>query len=104
MTILAEKGRLEEETEFVNGILVYSIRQTDSAELSADFIQNMITLNVPETSMQNWAGTDQVGIDANLLLPNGNRLYLLLEKDFKCIDLEVTEDQSDYFENPLLTC
>jgi len=30
-------------------------------------------------------------------------LYLLIEKDFKCLD-ETTEDQSDNFENPNIAC
>jgi len=31
-------------------------------------------------------------------------LYLLLEKDFKCIDAPAHEDQSDNFENPHKHC
>ena len=101
---LAETGKLEEHTEFLHGTLIYSIRQVENDKLSADFSQNIISLQVPGTALQNWANTDQVGIEGQMSLSNGNVLYLLLEKDFKCIDSEVTEDQSDYFENPLLTC
>ena len=38
------------------------------------------------------------------LLGNERKLFLLFEKDFKCIDGEVLEDQSDNFENPLAAC
>ena len=104
VTILAEEGRLEEKTEFISGSLQYAIRQTKSDSLSADFANQTITLYVPEIALQSWAATDQIGIDCHQPLPNGNALYLLLEKDFKCIDAPVTEDQSDYFENPHFTC
>ena len=83
---LADKGVLEEKTEFINGTLQYAITQTEGAELSADFNQNTITLYVPKAALQQWADTEQVGIDGNMWLPNGSELHLLLEKDFKCTD------------------
>ena len=101
---LAKNGMLEEKTEFINGILMYAIRQTDKDDLSADFVENTITLYVPQTALQNWAATDEVGLESNMDLHDGNTLYLLLEKDFKCVDKDLNEDQSDYFENPHLTC
>lgn len=101
---LAEEGELEEKTEFINGTLTYAIRQTENDSLSADFVHQTITLYIPQKALQRWADTDEVGMDVNLPLPGGGTLYLLLEKDFKCIDAPVTEDQSDYFENPHFTC
>ena len=104
VTMLAENGLLKEKTEFVSGILSYAIQQTAEDNLSADFTQNIITLYVPQTALQQWASSSQVGMESSMPLPNGGTLYLLLEKDFKCIDADVSEDQSDYYENPLLTC
>lgn len=101
---LANNGMLEEKTEFINGTLMYAIKQTENVELSADFIENTITLYVPKTALQNWAATDEVGLESNMILNDSDTLYLLLEKDFKCTDADVNEDQSDYFENPHLTC
>jgi len=101
---LAEKGMLEERTEFISGTLVYAIRQAKAETLSADLNQNSITLHVPEKALQQWANSGQVGMDFHMPLPNGNTLYLLLEKDFKCIDMDVKEDQADYFDNPQKTC
>jgi hypothetical protein len=101
---LAEKGILEERTEFINGSLTYAIKQTDKTYLSADFFQNNITLFVPQKALQQWANTEQIGLENNMALPDGKSLFLLLEKDFKCNDAVVNEDQSDYFENPQLTC
>ena len=101
---LAEEGKLEERTEFINGTLRYAIQKTEDNVLSAGFTQHTITLYVPQITLQQWAQTEQIGIEHHMPLPNGNTLYLLLEKDFKCIDAGISEDQSDYFENPHLTC
>ena len=101
---LTEKGMLEERTEFANGDLKYSIKQTENIYLSADLSQNNITLFVPKKALQEWAKTEQVGLENFMALPNGNSLFLLLEKDFKCNDAVINEDQSDYFENPKMTC
>lgn len=101
---LAENGMIEEQTEFINGTLVYAIREAKQEILSAGFIQNTITLYVPENALQQWANSNQIGLDVHVPLPNANTLYLLLEKDFKCIDMEVKEDQGDYFDNPQKTC
>jgi hypothetical protein len=104
VTTLAQTGRIEEQTRFGTQTLVYAIVQTDAPELSADLIDYTITLHVPKEQLQSWAATDQVGLEHRMPLEAEGSLYLLLEKDFKCIDADVSEDQSDFFENPHLTC
>jgi hypothetical protein len=102
--LFAKEGYVEERTEFVNSALVYAVKSAAGETLSADFINGNITLYVPANRLQQWAATDLVGIDYNMPLPNGKQLYLLIEKDFKCIDAVVTEDQSDFYENPSKAC
>lgn len=104
VAMLAESGKLEDKTEFISGTMIYAIEQTDDAQLSADFNQHQLTLYIPGAMIRSWAETEQVGIARHMPLANGNSLHLLLEKDFKCIDADVSEDQSDYFENPQTTC
>ena len=41
-----------------------------------------------------------VGLENEMEIAPGKILYLLLEKDFKCLD-NTTEDQSDNYPNPL---
>ena len=101
---LVDTGNLEDKTEFIGSTLVYSIKTAVDESLSADFLNNTITLNVPSELLTNWADTSQVSLESNMPLANGSKLYLLLEKDFKCIDGDVSEDQSDFFENPNLNC
>ena len=46
-------------------------------------------------ALAEWADTDRVGFENK-----ANNFYLLVEKDFKCLD-NVEEDQSDNYPNPL---
>nr|WP_157543792.1 hypothetical protein [Mucilaginibacter paludis] len=51
---------------------------------------------VPQQTALNWTNTESVGFDHQ----DYSGLYLLVEKDFKCLD-NVTEHQSDNYPNPL---
>ena len=91
-------GCLEEQTEFCGSILTYALQVYDSERLSANFENNKITVFVPELITTNWATTDKVGFNET-----AGSLYLLIEKDFQCLD-NTAEDQSDNYPNPLLSC
>jgi len=98
----AEKGYIEERTHVGNMVFVYALlRSEDESQLTAKLDNNKIFLYVPAPFVTEWVETNKVGFDNRLPLPNGSELYLLIEKDFKCLD-ETTEDQSDNFDNPLL--
>lgn len=101
---LAARGYLEEKTSFGNNQLVYALRTSEEHnQLSADFIANKITMYVPQPLIKDWLVNAVVGFDARMPVSDTGSLYLLLEKDFACID-STTEDQSDNFENPNKTC
>jgi hypothetical protein len=104
IAILVETGKLEDKTEFIGNSLVYAIQTSSYDALSADFRDNTITLYLPSELLTKWAGTTLVSLENSIPLSSGSQLYLLLEKDFKCIDGDVNEDQSDFFENPNLNC
>jgi hypothetical protein len=104
VSTLAQQGIIEEQTEFPGSTLTYAIKATGTPELSAAFEHETITLSVPNHMLQQWADTNQVGLEQHMLLPGGGSCFLLIEKDFKCIDADAGEDQSDFFENPNLTC
>ena len=91
----AESGYLEEVIIFVSNSLIYALERSHAARLSANFEQNKITLFMPGVMIDEWFNTERTGFE-NF---DGN-LYLLVEKDFKCLD-EVSEDQSDNYPNPL---
>jgi hypothetical protein len=101
---LSETGYLEELTSFPGNRFVYALQKADDIEvLSATFINNKITVFVPHSFINDWPGNNVVGLDTKIPLTETESLYLLIEKDFVCLD-ETTEDQSDNYENPNKTC
>jgi len=100
---LADTGYLEEQTLFPNNHFIYALQRTEAAALSVTFESNKITMFVPDSFIKNWSVNNVVGLDSKMPLPGDESLYLLLEKDFVCLD-HTTEDQSDNYENPNKTC
>ena len=101
---LAVKGYLEEQTSFGENTLVYALQSRPGGDqLSADFIEGKITMYVQEALAKDWPESAIVGFDASMRLGDTGSLYLLLEKDFVCMDA-TSEDQSDNYENPNKTC
>ena len=92
---LSHEGYLEDKTNFGGRQLVYVIQKTNDKELSAFFNDNVICLQVPGKMISELGSTDRTGFDGK----QGD-LYLLVEKDFTCLD-NVDEDQSDNYPNPL---
>ncbi len=101
----AVSGYLEERTIFASQVLVYALAAKQGIPgLEATFEGTKITLFVPSEIPAIWAANEVVSYDNNIETADGNQLYLLLEKDFKCIDAPPGEDQSDNFENPHKVC
>lgn len=96
-------GYLEERTEFVSGALVYALQRDSVSELSAKIDGTKITMQVPEAMAYQWVNSDEVGFQNNYEPVAGKQLFLLLEKDFVCLD-NTFEDQSDNYPNPNAVC
>jgi len=93
---------LEESTQFGKNVFTYSLQSNKGCdELSADFSSGKLTVTIPSSYLKNWEANDVVGF--NSTPQKENEPYILIEKDFKCLD-ETTEDQSDNFENPHTSC
>jgi hypothetical protein len=104
VSTLASAGYLEDETLFANNKLVYALQKVEAGnELWAAFEGNKITLFVPSILIKDWPENNVVGFEANMPVAENKTLYLLLEKDFVCLD-HTTEDQSDHYENPNKAC
>jgi len=101
---IATNGYLEEETLFVNNKLVYALLRVDEGNaLTATMEQNKITMFVPSALTKDWPANNIISFEANMPLADNKTLYLLLEKDFVCLD-HTNEDQSDNYDNPNKTC
>jgi hypothetical protein len=101
---LAVAKYLEESTSFGNNTFVYALQVKDHGdELSADFDGSKITVFIPGIFIKDWAVNDVTGFNATMKVSDEESLYILVEKDFKCLD-ETTGDQQDNYENPNKTC
>jgi hypothetical protein len=50
-----------------------------------------------------WTSTDLIGMQNDVEIVPGRKMFLLVEKDFVCID-NTFEDQSDNYPNPNAAC
>lgn len=100
-----KNGYLEERTSFPSGTFFqYRLERKAGIEnLEASFSGNFITVYVPEKIAEEWTTTDVVGYDYRLPMDEGEQLFLLIEKDFVCLD-HTFEDQSDNYPNPNKAC
>jgi hypothetical protein len=97
-------GYLQEETSFGNDSFIYALQRVEKGNaLSAKLEQNKITLFVPAALTKDWPVNSIISFDAHMPIAGDKTLYLLLEKDFVCLD-HTTEDQSDNYANPNKTC
>lgn len=100
----ANNGYLEEHTEFGNATFTYALaNDAEVLNLSAKMEGAKITMQVPPALAKNWTSTNEVGFQHKLTLSNGKELFLLVEKDFVCLD-NTFEDQSDNYPNPNAHC
>ncbi len=101
---LAVTGCLEEQTLFAGNKFVYALQSVENVnELSATLGTNKITMFVPGKLIKDWPENNVVGFNSKMPVAENDMLYLLLEKDFVCLD-ETTEDQSDNYGNPNKAC
>ncbi|WP_419213665.1 DUF7009 family protein [Maribacter sp. X9] len=100
---LSENGRLFEHTNFGAEQFSYGIVLNETIEhLQVSFNNGTITLSMPKYQGQSWHENDIITFDHTVKTTEGNELYLLLEKDFTCLDNTI-EDQSDNYPNPKLS-
>lgn len=93
-------GYFAEHTEFNTNVFTYALKSKEGLEgLEADYKENTITVYLSAKEQDNWALTERVGFQNTVRLKNGQELFLLVEKDFVCMD-ETIEDQSDNYPNP----
>lgn len=105
--ILGEAGYLAEETCFgaqEAQKFKYALQSKEGIEsLQATFGDGKITLYIPSAAAKAWYGEERVGFENQVEVAPGVSLFLLLEKDFACLDA-THEDQSDNFQNPNVVC
>ena len=96
---LQELGYVEEKIEFSSAKFSYRLEAKEWIQaLEAQFSSNKITVYIPKSEALIWYDTDQITYKNNF-----EKLLLLIEKDFVCLD-HTDEDQSDNYANPNTKC
>jgi hypothetical protein len=99
---LQDGGECRETIEFPGGAkLQYVLSVSPTREFDVSFEDGVISVSIPTREMRPWQSPHSVGMSAVIALHGSKTLELLIEKDFRCLDEAITEDQSDTFENPL---
>ena len=99
---LWKTGACRETIDFPGGAqLEYMLAASASGKLVARFADGVVTVIIPRDELNAWHSRDHIGIRASIDVSTTENLLVLIEKDFRCIDERVDEDQSDAFANPL---
>lgn len=99
---LMATGRIESTIHFT-GVAgekwTYALETNQETDVpSLEYKMAEVTVIIPAPQAKVWSDTDQVGIYASRDLGMGERLELLIEKDFACLDLS-DADNDDTFPN-----
>ena len=99
---LRDRGEVSASTSFPGSRkLHYRVESSPaSVRAAALFYDNTLTVSLPEAEVIAWATTDQVSMQDEQTLDNGDSLQLLVEKDFVCLTPREGEDESDMYPHP----
>jgi len=101
---LVHEGLIEEITPFPGQSFRYAVERSDKVQyLQVTYQDHCIRMVVPEALIRDWDTNDTISIDASMPGESASSIYLLLEKDFQCLDAS-HGDQNDNYVNPNKTC
>lgn len=79
----------------------YRLERREGIEIPAvSFLNQQLTLAVPEPLAVAWTETDRVGFDHTQAVGGGEELFLLVEKDFACLHRQPGDDSEDAYPHP----
>ncbi len=91
---------LEEKVEFGANELIYALESKDNVnEVATSFVNNKITITIPQNLANEWTSIELVGLQNEYLNEVHKKIFILVEKDFVCLD-NTFEDQSDNYPHP----
>jgi hypothetical protein len=98
---VAGRGWVEDSVRFApQTALAYRLEVGDTAELSAVLDGARIRVVIPRARVTSWLEPNQVSIHGEQVLPGGETLGILVEKDFECLNPRTEDDGSDLFAHP----
>ncbi len=102
-TLIAE-GAISESVQFSKAPtdrLKYSVQVSPSAPVpSASYNNGNILVMLPRALAEQWADSDQVGIEHTQPAGNAMELRITVQKDFRCLQPRPEEDEADNFPHP----
>lgn len=98
---IAETGRAEDRIRFCAGAeLRYQVAVQPNGAVSAEFSGDRLSVSLPRSEAERWLAPGEISIRGEQLIGDGERLRILVEKDFACLTPREGEDESDLFPNP----
>ena len=99
---LRDEGIVQARTPFPGGReLRYEVESSPASVSPGAFLSNTtVTIRLPESAVRAWATSEQVSIEGETQHTNGEKLVILVEKDFACLAPRDGEDESDMFPHP----
>ncbi len=98
---VGEGGRVQEITLFgPQAQFCYALEAVDTPHIEAEYNNNTITVRVPRAMAHDWATSELIGLSAEQKIAENVNLYLIIEKDFACLNPRGDED-ADTFAHPL---
>jgi hypothetical protein len=96
----AEVGVVSESINFGDSKLKYILKKGDTKTLIVSYHSNEIEVIVPDAQAKTWTNTDLVSLDEFITIAKNETLRILVEKDFKCLNPRVHEDETDHYPHP----
>jgi len=96
---LVKSGSVTDTCAFPTGNFTYGIRSTQATEIDATFVDGYIAVLVPEKLLIDWDINEVVGFEHT----TKTGTFMLIEKDFKCLQPRKHENESHLYENPIVS-
>lgn len=98
---IAEEGSAEDTIRFAPGTQwTYGIEVSPGGEVAARFGAQALRVVLPKARVERWLDDQEVAIEGQQPIGNGEMLRILVEKDYTCLAPRPGEDDSDLFVNP----
>jgi len=98
-----KQGIAQGQTRFPHGGVFRYVLEAlpNGSDTSAAYADDCMVVKLPAAEISSWANDDAaISLRCEVQLPDGERLKLLVEKDYTCLTHRHDEDQSDLFPNP----
>lgn len=98
---IASSGAAEDRVRFAPGAtLRYGIAVRPGGAVAAELADGVVRVFVPQSSVDVWLRPEEVSIEGQQAIGNGEFLRILVEKDYTCLAPRSGEDDGDLFANP----